>query len=89
MTAGAGPVELRSPSGLRVQVNRNGSIRRIDHGDVTVNLFLGSEVEGVDPEVMRICDEIVEIPQFGSKESLNVSVAAGVAMYALRGQIQR
>src|SRR5262249_51323524 len=46
MTAGAGPVELRSPSGLRVLVNRNGSIRRIDHGDVIVNLFLGSEVEG-------------------------------------------
>ncbi len=46
MTPGTGPVELRSPSGLRVQVNRNGSIRRIDHGDVIVNLFLGSEVEG-------------------------------------------
>ena len=38
--------ELRSPSGLRVQVNGNGSIRRIDHGDVVLNLFLGSEIEG-------------------------------------------
>ena len=47
-------------------------------------LVLGSEVDGLDPEVMNICDDIVEIPQFGSKESLNVSVAAGVALYALR-----
>jgi cellobiose phosphorylase len=45
MTA-LGGVEIQSPSGLRVQVNRNGSIRRIDHGDVIVNLFLGSEIEG-------------------------------------------
>ena len=40
------PFLLRSPSGLAVQVNANGSIRRIDHGDVIVNLFLGSEMEG-------------------------------------------
>jgi hypothetical protein len=33
-----------------VQVNRNGSIRRIDHGDVIVNLFLGSELEGGSSE---------------------------------------
>ncbi|MGH2905279.1 MAG: TrmH family RNA methyltransferase [Solirubrobacterales bacterium] len=52
--------------------------------DAELALVLGSEIEGVDPEVMRICDAIVEIPQFGSKESLNVSVAAGIALYALR-----
>ena len=40
------PHALTSPSGLVVQVNRNGSIRRMDHGDVTLNLFLGSELEG-------------------------------------------
>jgi cellobiose phosphorylase len=40
------PFEVESPAGLRVQVNQNGSIRRIDHGDIILNLFLGSEVEG-------------------------------------------
>jgi cellobiose phosphorylase len=40
------PFELDSPSGLRVQLNANGSIRRIDHGDVVLNLFPGSELEG-------------------------------------------
>jgi len=41
-----GPRHLASPSGLVVQVNRNGSVRRIDHRDVTVNAFLGNELEG-------------------------------------------
>jgi 1,2-beta-oligoglucan phosphorylase len=42
----AGPVPLASPSGLVVQVNANGSLRRIAHRDVTVNAFLGNELEG-------------------------------------------
>ena len=41
-----GPLNLASPSGLMMQVNRNGSVRRIDHRDVTVNAFLGNELEG-------------------------------------------
>jgi cellobiose phosphorylase len=40
------PVRLQSPSGLIVVVNANGSIRRVDHGDVILNLFPGSEIEG-------------------------------------------
>ncbi|MGX2041532.1 GH36-type glycosyl hydrolase domain-containing protein [Methylocaldum sp. MU1018] len=37
---------LESPSGLSVQVNANGSIRRMDHKDILINLFPGNEVEG-------------------------------------------
>jgi 1,2-beta-oligoglucan phosphorylase len=40
------PVHIESPSGLHVQVNANGSIRRLDHRDIILNLFLGNEVEG-------------------------------------------
>ena len=40
------PVHLASPSGLTVQVNRNGSIRRMDHHDIILNMFVGSEIEG-------------------------------------------
>jgi cellobiose phosphorylase len=39
-------MRLRSPSGLSVEINANGSIRRMTCGDVTVNLFVGDEVEG-------------------------------------------
>jgi cellobiose phosphorylase len=40
------PIHIESPSGLHVQVNANGSIRRIDYRDIILNLFLGNEIEG-------------------------------------------
>ena len=46
-------------------------------------LILGNEVEGVPKSVLKKCDAIVSIPMRGQKESLNVSVAAGIAMYEL------
>ncbi|MBI2690871.1 MAG: TrmH family RNA methyltransferase [Solirubrobacterales bacterium] len=51
-------------------------------GDIA--LLLGSETRGIATETLNSCDAIVEIPQFGEKESLNVSVAAGIALYHLR-----
>ncbi len=45
-------------------------------------LILGNEVTGIDKELLQLIDQAVEIPQFGMKHSLNVSVAAGVALYA-------
>jgi hypothetical protein len=39
-----GPIRLASPSGVAVQVNANGSIRRIDFRDVIVNAYLGIEL---------------------------------------------
>lgn len=47
-------------------------------------LVLGNEVDGVSPEILRMCDRVFEIPMYGQKTSLNVSVAAGIAMYALK-----
>lgn len=46
-------------------------------------LILGEEVKGVSPAILKLCDQIVEIPMLGKKESLNVSVAFGVAAYSL------
>lgn len=46
-------------------------------------LILGEEVNGVDAELLNNCDSIIEIPMRGKKESFNVSVAAGIALYAL------
>lgn len=45
-------------------------------------LILGNEVTGVDKHLLEHADASIEIPQFGMKHSLNVSVAAGVALYA-------
>lgn len=48
-----------------------------------IALILGNEVEGVSAEILNKCDAIVSIPMRGKKESLNVSVAAGIAMYEI------
>ncbi|MDB5165899.1 MAG: hypothetical protein JWM00_789 [Candidatus Saccharibacteria bacterium] len=46
-------------------------------------LLLGEEVHGIEASLLAQCDEIVEIPMVGQKESFNVSVAAGIALYQL------
>ncbi|MFN0214942.1 MAG: RNA methyltransferase [Saprospiraceae bacterium] len=43
--------------------------------------ILGNEVEGVDNELLKHCDGVLEIPQFGTKHSLNVAVAAGIVCW--------
>jgi tRNA G18 (ribose-2'-O)-methylase SpoU len=44
-------------------------------------LIFGNEVNGVDQDAIDLSDYIIEIPQFGTKHSLNVSVCAGVVMW--------
>lgn len=46
-------------------------------------LLLGEEVEGITDELRARCDALIEIPMQGKKESFNVSVAAGIALFAL------
>jgi 23S rRNA (guanosine2251-2'-O)-methyltransferase len=46
-------------------------------------LLLGEEVEGITVDMRRLCDDLIEIPMVGKKESFNVSVATGIALYAL------
>ena len=48
-----------------------------------IALILGEEVNGIPPEILVQCDDIVEIPMYGQKESFNVSVATGIALFAL------
>jgi tRNA G18 (ribose-2'-O)-methylase SpoU len=46
-------------------------------------LVLGNEVRGISPASLKLCDAILEIPMRGKKESLNVSVSAGIAMFSV------
>jgi tRNA G18 (ribose-2'-O)-methylase SpoU len=46
-------------------------------------LVFGNEVLGVEEEVINICDGCIEIPQFGTKHSLNVSVSAGIVLWQM------
>lgn len=46
-------------------------------------IVFGNEVEGVDEEVIPLCDGCIEIPQFGTKHSLNISIAAGILIWEM------
>jgi tRNA G18 (ribose-2'-O)-methylase SpoU len=48
-----------------------------------IALVLGNEVRGVSAASLKLCDAVLEIPMHGMKESLNVSVAAGIAMFTI------
>ncbi|MFA6295766.1 MAG: RNA methyltransferase [Patescibacteria group bacterium] len=48
-----------------------------------VALVLGNEVTGLSKDILKYCDEFIEIPMKGKKESLNVSVACGIVAYEI------
>lgn len=52
-------------------------------------IVLGNEVKGVQQLVVDCCDSCVEIPQFGTKHSLNVSVASGIVLWSFFNQLHR
>lgn len=52
-----------------------------------VALVVGNEVKGLPKTILNLVDLIIEIPMFGRKESLNVGVAGGIAMFAITKKI--
>lgn len=48
-----------------------------------IAVVFGNEVDGVNDDVLKRCDGCIEIPQFGMKHSLNISVAAGIVLWEL------
>ena len=46
-------------------------------------IIFGNEVNGIDEEVLKLCDSCIEIPQMGMKHSLNISVAAGIVLWEI------
>ena len=55
--------------------------------DKPVAIVFGNEIEGVQEEVMELCDGFLEIPQSGTKHSLNVSCAAAIAIWEISKQM--
>jgi 23S rRNA (guanosine2251-2'-O)-methyltransferase len=52
--------------------------------DFPIALLIGNEIKGVSQELLDLCDFALEIPQYGIKQSLNVAVAYGIAVFELR-----
>ena len=82
-------------SALKVLKDEGYSIYGIEQTDSSIKLdaistfpskvavVLGNEVKGVSDESLELCDEIIEIPQQGTKHSLNVSVCGGIISWEL------
>ncbi len=65
--------------------------KSVDYKEVNIKgkeklaFIIGPEVTGMSQEVLGVCDIVAEIPMLGTKESLNVTIAAGIALYRILG----
>ena len=57
--------------------------------DTKYAVIFGNEVKGVAQEVVSTSDEVIEIPQYGTKHSLNVSVSAGIVLWELLMKLKK
>ncbi len=57
---------------------------QINNNDFPICLVVGNEITGVSQELLELCDASIEIPQYGIKQSLNVAVAYGIAIFEMR-----
>ena len=54
-----------------------------------IALVFGNEVHGVDENVLNLADVCLEIPQFGTKHSINVSVAVGITLWEILRKLKK
>lgn len=77
--------ELKTEGFSTVALEQSGD--SVDYKNVKIGkkvlLIVGNEVKGMSPELLKLSDTVVEIPMKGEKESLNVSVAFGIALFRL------
>lgn len=76
-------VKLLRDSGFKIVGTSDKSKTSYTRADYTgpVAIVLGAEDKGISPEIMKLCDTQVLIPEFGHINSLNVSVAGGIMIY--------
>ena len=78
-------IELRNQGYLIIAIEQVKNSITLEDFNIDMNnryaLVLGNEVKGVQQQVVDLCDDCIEIPQYGTKQSLNVSVTAGIVMH--------
>jgi len=55
--------------------------------DVKYALVFGHEVNGVEQDILNMCDQCVEIPQFGTKHSFNIAISVGIVLWELNKKV--
>ncbi len=80
-------IEKCQEQGLQVVALEQGAYSQNmaeSHEYGNIALILGEEVHGIPAEILKKCDQLFEIPMCGTKESFNVSVATGIALWEIR-----
>ena len=62
-------------------------LQDVSYSGEKMAVVFGNEVKGVSQQAVDVCDFVIEIPQFGTKHSLNISVSAGVVLWHLVHQV--
>lgn len=87
--------QVRNPTSLLVKLKNEKffiigleqEVRAVDYKKISPHtktaVVVGNEILGLSKQIRNKCDQITQIPMRGKKESLNVSVATGIAMYRL------
>jgi len=65
------------------QVKESIMLNNFKSSEDQIAIIFGNEVDGVMNEVINLCDKVIEIPQFGTKHSLNISVSSGIVIWEL------
>jgi len=85
-------IELLKQEGFKVyavEQTVNSVSLQTFNADEKIAVVFGNEVTGVEQSTIALCDGTIEIPQFGMKHSLNISVAAGIVLWELAKQYLR
>ncbi len=80
--------ELRDQNFKIISLEQTDKSKNLKDFDISKSfaLIVGNEVEGISKEALEMSDEVVEIEMKGEKESLNVSVVTGIALFSLLAQ---
>lgn len=87
-------VQHLKSSGYKVyaieQAEASINLHQFDPGkDKKIAVVFGHEVKGVEQEVVNLCDGVIEIPQVGTKHSLNIAVSAGIVIWDIFLKLQQ
>ena len=86
-------LELKHSGYLIIALEQTTSSMPIQHYQIPeerkIALVFGNEVHGVDENVLNLADVCLEIPQFGNKHSINVSVAVGITLWEILRKLKK
>ena len=65
------------------QADKSTKLNEFELPKKPIAIIMGNEVNGVDQQAIDLCNEVIEIPQFGTKHSLNIAVTSGIVIWDL------